>query len=44
MRKQHDIPAAPVMLYVGSGFERKGVARALQVLQQFPEISACGWR
>lgn len=39
MRKQYGIPAsAPVMLYVGSGFERKGVARALQVLQKFPEI------
>ena len=29
---------APVLLYVGSGFERKGVARALQAIAPFPDV------
>ncbi|MCP9757720.1 glycosyltransferase family 1 protein [Aquitalea sp. S1-19] len=33
MRAHWDIPAAaPLLLYVGSGFERKGVARALEAI------------
>ena len=39
MRQQWQIPAeAPLLLYVGSGFERKGVARALQAIQPFAEL------
>ncbi|WP_174874765.1 glycosyltransferase family 4 protein [Vogesella oryzae] len=31
-------PQAPVLVYVGSGFERKGVAQALQAISQQPEV------
>ncbi|VEB40733.1 Lipopolysaccharide core biosynthesis protein rfaG [Chromobacterium violaceum] len=37
MRSQWGVPDdAPLLLYVGSGFERKGVARALKALQANP--------
>jgi UDP-glucose:(heptosyl)LPS alpha-1,3-glucosyltransferase len=39
MRAEWQIPAdAPVLLYVGSGFERKGVARALAAIASWPEV------
>lgn len=39
MREQWQIPAtAPLLLYVGSGFERKGVARALQAIAAHPDV------
>ena len=39
MREQWQIPAtAPLLLYVGSGFERKGVARALQAIVPHPDV------
>jgi UDP-glucose:(heptosyl)LPS alpha-1,3-glucosyltransferase len=38
-REQWAIPAqAPLLLYVGSGFERKGVARALAAIADHPEV------
>lgn len=38
MRQRWDVPAdAPLLLYVGSGFERKGVARALAALVAHPD-------
>jgi UDP-glucose:(heptosyl)LPS alpha-1,3-glucosyltransferase len=39
IRQQYGIPAqAPVLLYVGSGFARKGVARALKAIIPYPEV------
>ncbi|WP_252346104.1 MULTISPECIES: glycosyltransferase family 4 protein [unclassified Paludibacterium] len=39
MRTEWQVPAdAPVLLYVGSGFERKGVARALAAMAAWPEV------
>ncbi len=39
MRAQWHVPeAAPLLVYVGSGFERKGVARALEQLRRLPEL------
>lgn len=39
MRGQWQIPeAAPLLLYVGSGFERKGVARALQAIAPLSDV------
>ena len=39
MRQQWQIPAdAPLLLYVGSGFDRKGVARALQAMASHPSV------
>jgi glycosyltransferase involved in cell wall biosynthesis len=39
LRAQYGIPAeAPVLVYVGSGFERKGVAQALRAIQQHPDV------
>lgn len=39
LRAELGIPAqAPVLVYVGSGFERKGVAQALQAISQQPEV------
>jgi UDP-glucose:(heptosyl)LPS alpha-1,3-glucosyltransferase len=39
MRAEWQIPAAaPVLLYVGSGFERKGVARALAAIAAWPAV------
>jgi UDP-glucose:(heptosyl)LPS alpha-1,3-glucosyltransferase len=38
-RAEWDIPSdVPLLLYVGSGFERKGVARALRALVQNPDV------
>lgn len=38
MRKEWNIPdQAPLLLYVGSGFARKGVERALQAIQKHPD-------
>ena len=40
VRAQLNIPdATPVLLYVGSGFERKGVARALHAIAPYPDIA-----
>ncbi|QBJ78301.1 glycosyltransferase family 4 protein [Aquitalea sp. USM4] len=39
LRAQYGIPpAAPVLVYVGSGFERKGVAQALHAIQPHPDV------
>lgn len=39
MRQQWDIPyEVPLLVYVGSGFERKGVARAIEVLALCPDV------
>lgn len=39
MRAEWQIPAeAPLLLYVGSGFERKGVARALEAIVAWPQV------
>ena len=39
IRQQYGIPAqAPVLLYVGSGFSRKGVARALEAIVPYPQV------
>jgi UDP-glucose:(heptosyl)LPS alpha-1,3-glucosyltransferase len=39
IRQQYGIPLqAPVLLYVGSGFARKGVARALNAIALYPEV------
>jgi hypothetical protein len=39
LRAQYGIPAeAPVLVYVGSGFERKGVAQALRAIQPHPDV------
>lgn len=41
LRAAHGIPAtAPLFLFVGSGFERKGVPRLLQAFAHLPEKSA----
>jgi UDP-glucose:(heptosyl)LPS alpha-1,3-glucosyltransferase len=39
IRQQYGISAhAPVLLYVGSGFSRKGVARALKAITFYPDV------
>jgi len=39
LRAQYGIPAdAPVLVYVGSGFERKGVAQAIRAIEQQPDV------
>ncbi|WP_243729322.1 glycosyltransferase family 4 protein [Paludibacterium purpuratum] len=39
MRNEWQVPSdAPLLLYVGAGFERKGVARALQALTSHPSV------
>ena len=40
VRERHGIPMdAPVFLHVGSGFERKGIARLLAALARLPEVA-----